>query len=384
MSGRRIETVVIGGSQSGLAMGYHLTQRGLPYVILDENDRIGDAWRHRYDSLRLFTPRRYNDLPGMSFPGSPDSYPAKDETADYLEAYAREFELPVRTGVHVDRLSNVGDHFEVMCDSYSLSAGNVVVATGPYHNPRIPQFGHELDENIVQLHAQEYRNRSQIREGPVLVVGAGNSGAEIAIDLASHHQTWLSGRDPGQEPSLGRQGSLSDRLLKALMWFMATRVMTVTNPMGRKFRDHFFDPHLSRGNEGGRHPRGAPLGGGRRKDILAAGIERVPRTVGVEKGYPVLEDGSVLEVSNVIWCTGYTPDYHWIDLPLPTHHGVPNHARGIVESIPGLYFIGLLFQYSLSSALLGGVGRDAEYIVDHIALTRSGSRAKRSGQTASR
>jgi putative flavoprotein involved in K+ transport len=371
VSDRRIETVVIGGSQSGLAIGYHLAHRGLPYVILEENDRIGDAWRNRYDSLRLFTPRRYNRLPGMPFPGSPHSYPTKDETADYLEAYAREFELRVRTGVHVEGLSNVGDQFEVMCDGYSLFAENVVVATGPYHNPRIPQFAHELATSIVQLHSQEYRNQSQIREGPVLVVGAGNSGAEIAIDLASHHQTWLSGRDPGQEPSLGRQGSLGDRLLKALMWFMATRVMTVINPVGRKFRDHFLNP-----------PRGIPLGGGRRKDIVAAGIERVPRTVGVEKGYPVLADGSVLEVSNVIWCTGYTPDYHWIDLPLPTHHGVPNHARGIVESIPGLYFIGLLFQYSLSSALLGGVGRDAEYIVDHIALTRSGSRAKRNGQTA--
>lgn len=373
MSDRHIETVIIGGSQSGLATGYHLAQRGLPFLILDDNDRIGDAWRNRYDSLRLFTPRRYNSLPGKSFPGSPASYPTKDETAEYLEAYAAEFELPVRTGVHVDGLSKIGDQFEVACDDYTLTADNVVVATGAYHNPKIPPFAPELDESIVQLHSQEYRNRSQVQEGPVLVVGAGNSGAEIAIDLASHHQTWLSGRDPGQEPSWGRQGSLGDRLLKSLMWLMATRVMTVTNPVGRKFRDHFLDP-----------PRGIPLGGGRRKDILAAGIERVPRTVGVEKGHPVLEDGSVLQVSNVIWCTGYTPDYHWIDLPLPTHHDVPLHARGVVETIPGLYFIGLNFQYSLSSGLLGGVGQDAEYIVDHIATTRSGNKAEQTGQTVSR
>lgn len=373
MSDRHIETVVIGGSQSGLATGYHLAQRGLPFVILDDNDRIGDAWRNRYDSLRLFTPRRYNTLPGMSFPGSPSSYPTKDETADYLEAYVAEFELPVRTGVHVEGLSKVGDRFELACGDYRMTADNVVVATGPYHTPKIPPFAHELDESIVQLHSQEYRNPSQLREGPVLVVGAGNSGAEIAIDLASHHQTWLSGRDPGQEPSLGRPGSLGDRLLKALMWIMATRVMTVTNPAGRKFRDHFFD----------RPSPSAPLGGGRRKDIAAAGAERVSRTVGVEKGYPVLEDGSVLEVSNVIWCTGYAPDYHWIDLPLPTHHGVPIHARGIVESIPGLYFIGLLFQYSLSSGLLGGVGRDAEYIVNHIATTRSKGKTEPTRQTAS-
>lgn len=373
MSDQHIAAVVIGGSQSGLATGYHLAQRDLPFVILDENDRIGDAWRNRYDSLRLFTPRRYNSLPGKSFPGSPASYPTKDETADYLEAYAREFELPVRTGVHVDRLSKAGDRFEVACDGYTLTADNVIVATGAYHNPKIPPFAPDLDESIVQLHSQEYCNRSQLQEGPVLVVGAGNSGAEIAIDLASHHHTWLSGRDPGQEPSWGRQGSLGDRLLKALMWFMATRVMTVTNPLGRKFRDHFLDP-----------PRGIPLGGGRRKDILAAGIERVPRTVGVEKGHPVLEDGRVLQVSNLIWCTGYTPDYHWIDLPLPSHHGVPLHARGIVETIPGLYFIGLNFQYSLSSGLLGGMGRDAQYIVDHITMYQSESETEPSGHTVSR
>lgn len=372
MSEGHIETVIVGGSQSGLAAGYHLAQRGLPFVILDENNRVGDAWRNRYDSLRLFTPRRYNGLPGMSFPGSSASYPTKDETADYLEAYAAEFELPVRNGVHVERLSKVADRFKVVGAGYTLTADNVVVATGAYHAPKIPDFADELDGNIVQLHSSEYCNPSQTREGPVLVVGAGNSGAEIAIDLASDHQTWLSGRDVGQEPSWGRPGSAGDRLLKGLMWFMATRMMTVTNPLGRRFRDHFLDP-----------PRGIPLGGGRRKDIRAANVERVPRTAGVEHGLPVLEDGRVLDVSNVIWCTGYTPDYHWIDLPLSTHHGVPIHTRGIVETIPGLYFIGLNFQYSLSSALIGGVGRDAEFIVNHIATTRSGRKTKPNRQTAS-
>lgn len=372
MGDRHIETVVIGGSQSGLAVGHHLKRQGPPFVILDENDRIGDAWRNRYDSLRLFTPRRYSTLPGMPFPGPPSSYPTKDETADYLEAYAGEFELPVRTGSRVNRLSRAGDRFEVACDGDRLFAENVVVATGAYQRPRIPPFAHQLDESIVQLHSQEYRNPSQLREGAVLVVGAGNSGGEVAIDLAAHHRTWLSGRDTGQEPSLGRPEGLGDRLVKALMWFVATRVMTVTNPLGRSLRDHFLDP-----------PRGHPLGGGRRKDIAAAGVERVPRTEGVQEGYPVLEGGTVLEVSNVVWCTGHTPDYGWIDLPLPIDdNGSPVHTRGVVESIPGLYFIGLQFLHSLTSALLGGVGRDAEYIVDHIASTRTGSRHERSGQTA--
>jgi putative flavoprotein involved in K+ transport len=357
MSDEQLGTVVIGGSQSGLAVGYHLRQRGLPFVILDENDRVGDTWRKRWDSLRLFTPGRYDGLPGMPFPGSPSSCPTKDETADYLEAYARRFELPVRTRVKVDRVCKVGDRFAVICGKDTRFAENVVVATGASHNPRVPPFARELDERIVQLHSREYRNPSQIQNGGVLVVGAGNSGAEIAMELASHHHTWLSGPDTGQEPT--RAGSLPDRLFVPIMWFMATRVLTVKTLLGRKVRDHFLDP-----------PRGIPLGRVRRKDFAAAGIERVPRMTGVRNGYPVLEDGRVLEVSNVIWCTGFTPNYHWIDFSFPTRHGLPIHERGIVESCSGLYFIGLLFLYSLSSSLLGGVGRDAEHIVDHIVSVR--------------
>jgi putative flavoprotein involved in K+ transport len=352
MPDQQLGTVVIGGSQAGLAVGYHLRQRGLPFLIVDEHGRIGDAWRRRWDSLRLFTPGRYDGLPGRPFPGSPSSCPTKDEVADYLETYAREFKLPVRTGVKVDRLSKAGDRFVVICGKHALFADNVVVATGAFNNPRVPPFAHELDERIVQLHSKDYRHPSQIQEGGVLVVGAGNSGAEIAMELAPHHQTWLAGRDTGQEPT--RPGSLPDRLFTPIMWLMATR-LTVKSRLGRKLRDHFLDP-----------PRGIPLGRVRRKDFAPAGVERVPRVTGVLNGRPVLEGGKVLEVSNVIWCTGFTPGYHWIDLSLPNHNGVPIHDRGIVLSCPGLYLMGLPFLYSLSSALLGGVGRDAKYIVDHI------------------
>jgi putative flavoprotein involved in K+ transport len=356
MTDRTPGTVVIGGSQAGLAVGYYLKQRGLPFVILDQNERIGDAWRKRWDSLHLFTPGRYNGLPGMPFPGSPWAYPSKDEAADYLKAYARGFELPVRTGVKVDRLARTGERFEVTCGQQALFAENVVVATGAFNNPRVPSFARDLDKSIVQLHAKEYRNSSQIQKGAVLVVGAGNSGAEIAIELAPHHHTWLSGPDTGQEPA--RAGSRLDHLLTPMMWFVATR-LTVKTALGKKLRDHFLNP-----------PRGIPLGRVRRKDFAPAGVERVPRMTGVANGYPVLEDGRIIEVSNVIWCTGFIPDYSWFDFSLPTHNGLPVHDRGIVDSCPGLYFIGLLFLYSLSSALVGGVGRDAEHIVDHIVSTR--------------
>lgn len=356
MSSDSVGTVVVGGSQAGLAVGYHLGRRGLPCVILDQNERIGGAWRKRWDSLRLFTPVRYCHLPGMPFPGPALHYPGKDEVAAYLEAYAQEFELPVRTGVRVDRVSNVGDHFEVAAGEKVLEAENVVAATGAYHHPRVPEFARDLDGSVVQLHSKEYRNPSQVRNGGVLVVGAGNSGAEIAIELAADHRTWLAGPDTGQEPT--RAGTLPDRLLTPLMWFVATRFTVNTLP-GRKLRDHFLDP-----------PRGIPLGRVRRKDFAAAGIERVPRVTGVTDGLPVLEDGRVLEVANVIWCTGFRTDYGWLDIPLPSRYGAPANDRGVVGACPGLYLMGLPFLHSISSALLGGVGRDAGYIVDHIARRR--------------
>ena len=265
----------------------------------------------RWDSLRLFTPGRYNGLPGMAFPGSPWAYPTKDETADYLEAYAHAFELPVRTGVRVDRLAKSGDRFEVTCGQQALFAENVVVATGAFNNPRVPSFARELDKSIVQLHSKEYRNPSQIQEGGVLVVGAGNSGAEIAMELAPHHQTWLSGPDTGQEPA--RAGTRLDHLLTPMMWFVATR-LTVKTALGRKLRDHFLDP-----------PRGIPLGRVRRKDFAPAGIERVPRMTGVKNGYPVLEDGRVLEVSNVIWCTGFSTQLR-LDRSLAANPQWPSHS----------------------------------------------------------
>jgi putative flavoprotein involved in K+ transport len=352
-----IDTVVIGGGQAGLAVGYHLRQRGRPFVILDENQRVGDVWRNRWDTLRLFTPGRFNGLPGMRFPGPASAYPTKNEVADYFETYVNQFELPVRTGVKVDRLSAVSNRFEVFCDHAVLSADNVVVATGAFHTPRVPPFASALDRTIVQFHAKGYRNSSQLRNGGVLVVGAGNSGAEIAIELARNHHVWLSGPDTGQEPT--RAGSIPDRFFTPLMWLVATR-LTVRSAAGRKLRDHFLDP-----------PRGIPLGRVRRKDIVGAGIERVGKTTGVRDGYPLIDDGRVLEVSNVIWCTGYSPDFSWVDLPLPTHQGWPIQDRGIVDAIPGLYFVGLPFLYSLSSALLGGVGRDARHIVDHMVSTRS-------------
>jgi putative flavoprotein involved in K+ transport len=359
---QQFETVIIGGGQAGLSVGYHLARRGQRFVILDANQRIGDAWRQRWDSLRLFTPARYDGLPGWPFPAPAWSFPTKDEVADYLEAYAARFELPVRSGVRVDRLSREVDWYVVAAGERRFEADHVVVASGAYQRPRIPAFAAELDPGIVQLHSSKYRDPSQLREGGVLVVGAANSGAEIALEVSRTHRTWLSGRHPGQEPS--RPGTRWFRLLVPVVWFMASHVLTVKTPMGRAVQQKF---HVG----GGRHSRGLPLARIRPKDLAAAGIERVPRTTGVRGGRPLLEDGRDLEVANVIWCTGFVPDFAWIHLPVFAEDEGPVHDRGVVASEPGLYFVGLVFQYALTSSLVGGAGRDAEHIADHIAPATS-------------
>jgi putative flavoprotein involved in K+ transport len=350
----RVETVIVGGGQAGLATGYHLARRGHPFVILDANERVGDSWRRRWDSLRLFTPARYSGLPGWSFPGPAWSFPGKDDVADYLEAYAARFDLPVRTGVHVDRVAREDGRYAVTAGDLRLEAEQVVVATGAYQRPRVPGFAAGLDPSIVRLHSSAYRDPSQLQEGGVLVVGAANSGAEIALEVSRSRRTWLSGRHPGQEPF--RPGSRWDRLLMPVVWLAATRLLTVNTPMGRSVRRKFA-------------ARGIPLGRVRPKDYAAAGIDRVPRTVGARNGLPVLEDGRELEVANVVWCTGFVPDFTWIDLPVFDEDGAPVHHRGIVGSEPGLYFVGLFFLYALASPLVAGVGRDARHIAKHIAST---------------
>ncbi len=266
MSDTPYEIVIIGGGQAGLATAYHLTRHRLPCIILDENDKVGAVWRNRWDSLRLFTPGRYNNLPGMPYPGPPRSCPSKDDIADYLQAYASRFRIPVRTGVKVVRLYTENDHYIIETDNERISSYNVVVATGAFHNPRIPKFADKLNRQIVQMHSSEYRTPSQVRGGPVLVVGAGQSGAEIALELARNHKVWLSGRDPGEEPAT--HSTLADRLITPIMVFAATKVINVANPLGRKLRKHFFYP-----------PRGIPRAGGTKKLLHHAAVEWVERTI---------------------------------------------------------------------------------------------------------
>ena len=352
MGTEEFETIVIGGGQAGLSVGYHLKKRGRSFVILDANDRIGGSWRTRtWNSLRLFTPARYDGLPGWGYPGPGWSYPTAKELADYLEAYALRFELPVQSATAVKRLAKEGERYLVDCGVRRFAADNVVVATGFYGTPSVPDFASELDPRIVQMHSSEYRDPSQLRPGGVLLVGAGNSGADIGMEVSATHRTWLSGRDKGQIPF--RIEHPLRRVVLPVLWFVASHVLTMRTPLGRKVH-----PHVLEG--------GAPRIRVKSQDLLGAGVECVAKTVDAHDGLPVLEDGRVMDVENIIWCTGFRQDFGWIDVPIFGDDTQPTHERG-VTSEPGLYFVGLDFLYSFTSENVGGVGRDARHIARRIA-----------------
>jgi putative flavoprotein involved in K+ transport len=344
------ETIVIGGGQAGLSVGYFLAKHNRDFVILDASQRVGDAWRNRWDSLKLFTPAHYDGLPGMPFPAPARSFPTKDEMADYLEAYAQRFHLPVKTGVRVDRVSKQNGRFLVTAGDQCFEADHVVVAMSNLQKPRVPPFASQLDPTIVQLNAANYRNPSQLRPGAVLIVGAGNSGADIAIDVAAGHPTWLSGRDTGNFPL--RFGSTAAFLLDILLYFAGDHILTVKTPLGRKVRAKFL-------------PKGKPVERVTPADLAAAGVVRVPRVAGAQNGLPLLEDQRVLDVANIIWCTGFHEDFEWIDIPR-VGKPEPMHEHGVAVNVPGLYFVGLEFLYALTSSNIHGVSRDAKYIVHQI------------------
>ena len=360
------EVVVVGAGQSGLACGYHLARRGIDFVILEADRHVGDAWRRRYDSLRLYSPAKLDALPGLPFPLPGHAFPTGRQMADYLESYAAHHGLPVRTGERIDRLAppaGGGDGYELTAGDSRYRARQVIVATGPFQRPNVPEFAAQLNPTIRQLHSANYRNPAQLADGPVLVVGVSHSGADIAFEVAgAGHATMLSGIDRGQLPF--SVDSRRMRLLWPLMRFVASTVLTLGTPIGRKMA-----PKV--------RAHGGPLLRVRRTDLERAGVQRyLARSAGVRDGRPLLADGTTLDVTNVIWCTGFRPDLSWIDLPAVDEDGWPQQTRGVVASAPGLYFLGLPFLYAFASMLVLGAARDAEYVVDRIAARR-GSRSTR-------
>ena len=343
-----VETIVIGAGQAGLSAGYHLAKRGKPFVILDAADRVGGSWQNRWDSLRLFTPSIRDSLPGLPI-GGDYRFPTKDELLDYLERYVAEFDLPVRLGVHVDGLFREGSGFRATAGAEAFDADHVILATGAHRAPHTPAFADQISGDIVQLHSADYRNPGQLAPGPVLLVGAGNTGAEIALDLAPTHQVLLAGRTVGEIPIdiRGWQG----RVMFPVLWWVWEHILTERSKPGRKIQAERSEGH------------GDPWIRQKEKDIQQAGVERTSRITGIVDGRPRNEDGEVLDVANVIWCTGFEKDFDWIDLPgLDSSDRLANE-RGAVEGQPGLYVLGQEFQYMFNSHTVGGVGKDAAYVV---------------------
>jgi putative flavoprotein involved in K+ transport len=351
-----VDTVIIGAGQSGLALGYYLAQQHRNFVILDAGARVGDAWRSRWDSLRLFTPAKYDGLPGRSFPGDPLAFPTKDEQADYLEDYASRFHLPVRPDTAVTRLGHDGQRFHVTAGAQRWTAANVVLATGACHLPKRPRFAAELQSDVLQLHSRDYKNPAQLAPGPVLVVGAGNSGAEIALDTSRTHETWLAGTPSGELPF--RHGRTAARFFLPVIRFAGMYVLNTNTPVGRKVL-----PKMA--------TTATPLIRTKLADLGAAGVHLVPRLTGAQDGEVILDDGQSLPVANVIWCTGFTENYPWLDISaLPANWREQQH-RGIVDALPGLYLLGKDFIFSAASDTLPGVCRDAKYLAKRLAATRT-------------
>jgi putative flavoprotein involved in K+ transport len=349
-----VDVLVIGGGQAGLSVGYHLARRGVrKFLILDANARVGDSWRQRWDSLRLFSPARFNGLDGMPYPAPPRSMPTKDEFADYLERYARHFQLPVRNGVRVESLSRSGEGYVVTSGAQRFVAREVVIAMADYQKPKIPSFAGELNPSIVQLHSSAYKRPAQLRPGVVLLVGAGNSGAEIAMELReAGHPVMMAGPDVGSVPGWF-QGTFGQVVFAPLLFRgIFHRLLTESTPAGRKVK--------AKGH------RPTPLIRTLPKHLARAGVERVGRVLGVQDGRPALEDGRVIDVQNVIWSTGFHAGFSWVNVPVFDEHGNPRQKRGVSES-PGLYFVGLTFLYAMSSSMIHGVGRDAQYVAERIA-----------------
>jgi len=349
-----VPTVIIGAGQAGLSTAYHLTRRGHRCVVLHEHTRVGDVWRLRYASLRLNTPARYDGLPGMAFPAPGRRFPTGAEMGDYLEAYAEKFCLDVRGLSRVTRVEQTDDGFVVSTSSGELTADQVVVATGGEHHPRVPELAEHLDPGIRQIHSGEYRDPSQLLPGRTLVVGVGQSGADLALEIAgAGHDTWLSGTPGGEIPV--ELESFKARLVSPVLFFMAHHVLTERTRRGRGLRQRI--------RSGG----AAPLLRVKLHHLAEAGVHHVPeRTTDVVDGRPALADGTVLDVANVVWCTGFRQDFSFIHPSPMAEDGWPRDAGGVMEDMPGLYFMGLLFQRGFYSMLVGGAGRDAQYIAGKI------------------
>jgi putative flavoprotein involved in K+ transport len=339
------EVVVIGAGQAGLAMGYFLSRQKRRFMIVERAESLGSAWRERWDSLTLFTSRRYDSLPGLDFPGDPAGYPNKDEVIDYLEEYARSFELPVSVNTNVRRLGvGESERFVIETDRGTIGADQVVVATGPFQQPFVPAVAAHLAPEIHQAHSVQYRRPSEVPEGTILVVGGGNTGFQIAEELSSTHDRVVLAVGSRQMP-------LPQRVLGRDLFWWLTKSRAINKTVESRL--------------GSRMQHRDTLIGSSPRRLSRHGVALKPRVIEAQGKTVRFADGSELDVDAVIWATGYRPDYSWLDVPVIDAESRIRHRRGLTD-LPGLYFLGLYWQWTRGSALIGWVKDDAEYIAQQI------------------
>lgn len=340
------DTVVIGAGQAGLSIGYYLKQSDQKFVLIDKGNEVGESWKLRYDSLVLFTPRLYSSLPGMILDGDEQGFPTKDEMVNYLEKYVATYDIPIHFNNEVVEITKVNDDFLIKTTNDEYQAKNIVIATGPFQTPMIPTCSNNISSQIKQLHSSQYKNPNQLAAGNVLVVGGGNSGAQIAVELSKEKDTYLS------ISKKLKYLPLSIGTKSIFWWFDKLGILKAnhTSVFGKLLQQS-----------------GDPIFGFElKKAIKNKEVKMKRRVIGGEQNQVIFEDSSTLEVSNIIWATGFQTNFPWlkIDGVLNTE-GKVIHQRGVIN-VNGLYFIGLPWQYRRGSALLQGVGYDAEYIVKHI------------------
>lgn len=341
-----LDVIIIGAGQAGLSMGFFLKQQGVSFLLLDAGERVGDSWRKRYDSLVLFTPKPYSALPGMTFEGNQDAFPSKDEMADYLETYAEQFSLPIQLRTHVQKVKQVDMGFEVVTNKEILYSKQIVIASGAFQAPFLPLASQQYPKDVFQIHSSAYISPKQIPEGPVLVVGGGNSGTQIATELAMEREVTIAISHPFKFLPLHFLGRSIFFWLE-ILGFLYAGTDTKRGVWFRKKGDRIFGVEC--------------------RNLIRSGKVRVKsRVVDVQGERTIFQDGSNMDVKNIIWSTGFVPDYKWLEVNgALDEKGEPLHYRG-VSPVEGLFFIGLPWQRQRGSALVCGVGRDAEYLLPFI------------------
>lgn len=345
---QNIDTLVIGGGQAGLVMGYYLSKAGISYQIIESNSRIGDSWKKRYDSLVLFTPRSHSTLPGLNVPGEKDGYPIKDEIADYLEDYANHFGLPVILETRIISLeqSDSGRFVAITDSGNEIYCRSMIIATGAFQLPNIPKISRNFSKDVLQFSTESYKRPDQIPSGTVLVVGDGATGRQIALELAKNHQVILA---------CGRKKFLvPDRILgKSIFWWMEKLGLLTAS------RQSIIEKKIMRNDS-------FPARGLDSKRLKKTGVIISSRLIEVSGHKVSFSDGQTAEVNSVVWATGYRDDTDWIKIQeVKDEKGNFIHQQGI-SLVRGLYFIGRDWQWTVGSALLLGVGADASFLVSHI------------------